>query len=158
CTPCGGSGQVCCPGMSCAAGSVCSVSTGKCAACGSAQHVCSNACVANNSTQTCGTTSCSPCPTVANGQPSCDGTGCGFTCDAQAMRCNPGKDACEKTLWTFEGSGIDGWSSPSASDKADDSGLTQSTTRAHGGQKSMTAHLSVSPTTYAFRLNFFPCG
>ena len=94
---------------------------------------------------------------VPNGQLTCDGTNCGFNCPTSTMRCNAGKDYCEKTLFDFETS-IDTWASPSASDRADDGTLTLSTARAHGGTHALSAHVSFSNTQYAFRMNFWPCG
>jgi hypothetical protein len=48
--------------------------------CGTGTHRCSNACVANSSTATCGA-SCTACPVPANSTATCDGVMCGFTCN-----------------------------------------------------------------------------
>ena len=73
------------------------------------------------------------------------------------MRCNPGKDYCEKTLWTFE-TGIEGWASQASADRSDDGILTISAVRAHGGQRLLSAGLTINNGRYRFRLNFWPCG
>jgi hypothetical protein len=50
-------------------------------------HTCGGGCVSNVSAATCGT-SCDPCPQVANGTPTCDGTSCGVACTDGFHACN----------------------------------------------------------------------
>jgi hypothetical protein len=76
---CGGQ----CLSGSCPANSTCSA--GKCV-CDSGFHDCGGACVSNTSTQTCGS-GCSPCPTIANGVATCDGTKCGIKCNTGRLLC-----------------------------------------------------------------------
>src|SRR5690606_39006643 len=52
--------------------------------CNTGYHRCGDACVRNDSVNSCGT-SCTPCPVPANGTATCDGTSCGFTCNTGYM-------------------------------------------------------------------------
>lgn len=84
---CGGScppGQQLCAGACIPSGMVCS------GTCPAGTHNCSGLCAMNNSVNSCGT-SCTAC-SVPNGatMAACDGTNCGFTCDANHTRCNGG--------------------------------------------------------------------
>jgi hypothetical protein len=47
-------------------------------------------CKANTSVGSCGTLSCTACPTPANGAPSCDGTACGIKCNTGFHKCGTG--------------------------------------------------------------------
>jgi hypothetical protein len=53
-----------------------------CGPCAAGMHLCNGNCVSNQSVDSCGS-SCSPCPAPpANAASTCDGTSCGFRCDA----------------------------------------------------------------------------
>ena len=56
-------------------------------ACDSGYHLCSGACVPNTSVNSCGTTSCVACPTIANGTATCNGTSCGIACNSGYHLC-----------------------------------------------------------------------
>jgi hypothetical protein len=56
-------------------------------ACNPGYHNCGGNCVSNNSTSSCGTTSCNTCPTQANGVATCDGTNCGIACNTGYHNC-----------------------------------------------------------------------
>jgi hypothetical protein len=58
------------------------------------QHRCGENCVLNSSIANCGPTSCTPCPVPANSVASCDGTSCGFVCNAGFV---PVNGACVRT-------------------------------------------------------------
>jgi len=49
--------------------------------CDASTHKCGNACVSDDSVQSCGT-SCTACPVPANGSATCNGTSCGLACNA----------------------------------------------------------------------------
>ncbi|MBI5544626.1 MAG: choice-of-anchor D domain-containing protein, partial [Deltaproteobacteria bacterium] len=77
-----GAGGVCsysASDVSCALG--CDSATGKCkTGCDAGKHLCNGACVDNSSVATCGTSSCTPCPTDPHGTATCNGTQCGMLC------------------------------------------------------------------------------
>lgn len=50
-------------------------------------HVCGDGCAANNDVNSCGTSSCTPCPAPKNGKATCDGR-CGVECDQNFHKCN----------------------------------------------------------------------
>jgi hypothetical protein len=50
-------------------------------------HRCSGVCSLDTSTSTCGDL-CTPCPDVANGNPTCDGVACGVDCDGGYHACS----------------------------------------------------------------------
>lgn len=54
--------------------------------CPSGSHDCSGVCVLDTSVNGCGE-ACTPCPVPANGQATCDGTSCGFTCSTNYLAC-----------------------------------------------------------------------
>jgi hypothetical protein len=58
------------------------------------QHRCGETCVLNSSIANCGPTSCTACPVPANSVASCDGTSCGFVCNAGFV---PVNGACVRT-------------------------------------------------------------
>jgi len=60
-------------------------------------HRCGDTCVSNLSPTSCGPTSCTACPLPANAMATCDGTMCGFTCNAGFM---PVGAACVRTCDT----------------------------------------------------------
>ncbi len=55
--------------------------------CPTGTHNCNGTCQSNPSPNSCGTTSCTPCSTPANGVATCDGTSCGFTCSVGYHLC-----------------------------------------------------------------------
>jgi hypothetical protein len=69
----------------CALNEICDLTTHACI-CPQGFHDCNGACVANDSTATCGS-SCTACPSVANSTTTCDGTGCGLTCNEGFFAC-----------------------------------------------------------------------
>jgi hypothetical protein len=81
----------------------------------------------------------------------------GFTCNANTVRCNPGKDACEKILWTFDDS-AEGWHSNGADDRADDGNVASSANRAHTGSRSLRAVVNLTGLRNYVRLAYWPCG
>jgi hypothetical protein len=88
---CGGtcpSGKQLCQGACIDAGLACNNQ------CPTGSHNCNGLCSQNNSTNSCGTTSCTACPlpTGAN-QATCDGTSCGFTCGTGYHKCGTGCSA-----------------------------------------------------------------
>ena len=58
--------------------------------CPPGHHSCAGKCVASTSPESCGV-SCDPCPNVAGGTTTCDGTRCGISCAGDQKVC---KDAC----------------------------------------------------------------
>ena len=82
---------------------VCNAPAGTCVltACGTATHLCNNACASNTSTQTCGPSSCSPCAVPANGSAVCTGGACAMQCNAGYHR---NAAACEADSNTACGS------------------------------------------------------
>jgi hypothetical protein len=66
--------------------------------CGKGTHFCDDVCVSDREVTSCGI-SCSPCPEIAGGAPTCDGTRCGGTCPAGQKlchgRCIPGAATCD---------------------------------------------------------------
>ena len=61
-------------------------------ACDDGYHECGGACVADDSTDHCGSR-CDPCPTPDNGSATCDGSTCGTSCDSGYVSCSDG--CCE---------------------------------------------------------------
>ncbi len=73
----------------------CDTATGQCrSTCPSGQHLCSGQCVFDTSVNSCGS-SCKPCSAPTNATATCDGTSCGFTCDAGFAVC--GSACCAGT-------------------------------------------------------------
>jgi hypothetical protein len=58
--------------------------------CAAGSHKCVDLCVLNTHVNSCGA-ACTGCPVPAGATATCDGTGCGFTCD-QGKKCGEGKD------------------------------------------------------------------
>jgi len=54
--------------------------------CDSGYHACSNLCLADDSTDSCGTR-CTPCVPPDHGSSTCDGVSCGFVCDSGYHQC-----------------------------------------------------------------------
>jgi hypothetical protein len=69
-------------------GSATCSSSGSCGfTCASGYHACNgNQCAQSTSVNSCGT-SCTPCPTPANGTATCNGQSCGFACNSGYNRC-----------------------------------------------------------------------
>ncbi len=59
---------------------------GPAGACPDGFHRCGETCASNNSLTTCGS-GCEPCPTIADGVATCDGTRCGISCPADRRPC-----------------------------------------------------------------------
>jgi hypothetical protein len=105
-TACGltcNSGSKLCSGV-CAACPTANVTASACSGnqcvattCATGFHVCSGACSSNTSVNSCGTTSCTPCATSANGTTTCDGTACGITCATNYKLCGAACAACPTT-------------------------------------------------------------
>ncbi len=76
----------CAPGCrlpgDCPIGATCSA--GVCG-CPAGQHACGQLCVSNSAITSCGT-SCSACPSTANGTTTCDGSSCGVACASGYQR------------------------------------------------------------------------
>jgi hypothetical protein len=56
--------------------------------CGQGSHLCGTSCVSNDSTSSCGKTACAACVPPTNSVATCNGTSCGFTCDANLHDCS----------------------------------------------------------------------
>jgi len=113
-TPVGGTAT--CDGASC--GGTCPSGTKLCAGscistaqaclgtCPAGTHNCNGTCQTNTSPNSCGVSSCTPCPTPVNGVATCDGTLCGFSCSVGYHLCgsacvpNSGVASCGTTSCT----------------------------------------------------------
>jgi hypothetical protein len=85
---CGGALSCGCP-----TGQRCDTATSTCVTgCSSGQHVCGNACVAND-VAACGQ-SCQQCPLDPHGTPNCDGTRCALNCVDGYRMCGPSCASC----------------------------------------------------------------
>jgi hypothetical protein len=128
----------------------------ECLVCSGSEHACDGQCRSNTSPDSCGTR-CTPCALVTNAMPTCESAACSFSCHPDSIRCNAGKDACERIAWSFEQT-VEGWMSNSATDRADNGMVVSSADRAHLGSASLKAILMVDGPRPAFRLAYWPCG
>jgi alpha-tubulin suppressor-like RCC1 family protein len=82
----------CAQDSQCETNGVCDLATHSCR-CPAGNHACLGQCVSNDAPATCGS-SCSPCPTTANGTATCDGNACGVTCDPGSLACGGACASC----------------------------------------------------------------
>lgn len=61
--------------------------------CPTGSHNCQGVCASDSAVNSCGSTSCMPCPSPAGGMATCDGTRCDFTCQT-GKKCSSGCGAC----------------------------------------------------------------
>jgi hypothetical protein len=69
----------------CGANENCNLSNHECE-CNTGFHKCGGVCVSNNDVDTCGS-ACSPCPGMANGSATCNGSTCGYSCNSGYRDC-----------------------------------------------------------------------
>jgi hypothetical protein len=82
---CGGS---CPPGKKLCNGACIDMAMACAGTCSPGTHNCGGVCAANDSANSCGTSSCATCPVpVGATSASCDGTACGFSCGSGYHRC-----------------------------------------------------------------------
>lgn len=77
------------------------------ASCNGGFNRCDGVCVRGDDTSACGT-SCTKCPSVQNGVPTCATGTCGGRCNDGYTRCNLGSTACEQSSWGFESGTTEG--------------------------------------------------